>query len=81
MTGSEFKALRSRSGLGAAKFGAALGFGGLGYGGRSHTMARTVRRLEGKLDEAIPERIAFLAECFERKLDRMERKWKAEEAV
>jgi hypothetical protein len=44
-------------------------------------MARTVRRLEGKLDEAIPERIAFLAECFERKLDRMERKWKAEEAV
>jgi hypothetical protein len=70
MTGAELKALRSRSGLGAAKFGAALG-----YGGRSHTIARTVRRLEGLEDEAVPERVAFMAGCFKRKLERMEQKW------
>ena len=69
MTGRELKALRSRSGLGAAKFGAALG-----YGGKSHTIARMVRRMEGT-DEAVPERVSFLAECFERKLERIERKW------
>jgi hypothetical protein len=73
LTGAELKALRSRSGLGAAKFGAALG-----YTGRSHTIARMVRRLEGKAGEAIPEHIAFLAGCFERQLERMERKWRAE---
>ena len=71
MIGRELKALRSRSGLGAAKFGATLG-----YGGKSHTIARMVRRMEGKADEIIPEKIAFMAECFERKLERMERKWK-----
>ena len=73
MTGIQLKALRSRSGLGAAKFGAALG-----YGGRSHTIARMVRRLEGMADEAVPQKVAFLAECFERKLERMEAKWRAE---
>jgi hypothetical protein len=73
MTGAELKTLRSRSGLGAAKFGAALG-----YGGKSHTIARMVRRIEGKADEAVPERVAFLAGCFERKLERMEAKWRAD---
>ena len=38
-----------------------------------------VRRMEGKEDEAVPERVAFLAECFERKLERIERKWAAED--
>jgi hypothetical protein len=73
LTGNQLKALRSRSGLGAAKFGAELG-----YGGKSHTIARTVRRLEGLKDEAVSESIAFLAWCFERKLERAEAKWRDE---
>jgi hypothetical protein len=75
LTGNQLKALRSRSGLGAAKFGAALG-----YSGRSHTIARTVRRLEGLKDESVSESIAFLAGCFECKLERMERQWEEDDA-
>jgi hypothetical protein len=75
MTGSDLKALRSRSGLGPARFGAAIG-----YGGKSHTIARTVRRMEGRADEPVPEDVAARAAKFERELARMERKWEIENA-
>ena len=70
MTGAQLKALRSRSGLGPARFGAAIG-----YGGKSHTIARTVRRLEGRPDELVPAEVAARARRFERGLERMERQW------
>lgn len=73
MTGTQLKALRSRSGLGAAKFGAELG-----YGGKSKTIARMVRRFEGLVDEAVPVKMALLARVFERRLERLEREWKAD---
>lgn len=73
MTGADIKALRSRSGLGPARFGAAIG-----YGGRAHNIARTVRRLEGKADELVPADVAARATRFERGLAKMERKWAAE---
>ena len=74
LTGAQLKALRSRSGLGPARFGAAIG-----YGGKSHTIARTVRRLEGRADEPVPADVAARAAKFERELDRKESRW-AEDA-
>jgi hypothetical protein len=67
------KSLRSRSGLGPARFGAAIG-----YGGKSHTIARTVRRMEGRPDEPVPADVAARARRFERGLVTLERKWAAE---
>jgi hypothetical protein len=75
LTGAQLKALRSRSGLGAAKFGAELG-----YGGKPHTIARMVRRLEG-YHKPITAETAIRAILFEAKLDRMEAKWMAEGGV
>jgi hypothetical protein len=73
LTGTELKALRSRSGLGPARFGAAIG-----YGGKSHTIARAVRRMEGLADEEIPYDAAERAQRFERGLAHLEWKWKRE---
>ena len=73
MIGSELKALRSRSGLGPARFGAAIG-----YSGKSHTIARTVRRLEGRADEPVPDDMAARAAKFERGLNRLEKRWAAD---
>lgn len=75
LTGADLKVLRSRSGLGPARFGAAIG-----YSGKSHTIARTVRRMEGRPDEPIPDDVAARAAKFERGLAKMERKWEAENA-
>ncbi len=75
MTGLELKALRSRSGLGWSRFGGAA----LGFGGTAHTIARKVKRLEALGDDRVPETVAIMATLFERKLERIERKWEAEE--
>jgi hypothetical protein len=76
MTGAELKNLRHRSGLGWAKFGALIGFG---HGGaNSHTVGRKVKRLEALGPEPVPRDVADRAAQFERKLERLERKWAAE---
>lgn len=70
MNGAELKALRSRSGLGPARFGAAIG-----YGGKSHTIARTVRRMEGRADDPVPADVAARAAKFEKRLNKLECLW------
>lgn len=73
MTGIQLRELRRRSGLGPAKFGAAIG-----YGGRASNIARAVRRMEGLNGEEIPYDAAERAQRFERGLNRLEKRWAAD---
>lgn len=72
MTGKELRELRRRAGLGPARFGVALGYGGL-----ARTAARAIRRMEGLNGEDIPSDAAERARRFERGLDRLEARWAA----
>ena len=73
MTGTELRDLQRRAGLSATAFGVAIG-----YGGKPHNIARTVRRLQGRGTEPIPEDVARRALVFEARLARLESKWAAE---